>query len=47
MQVYLEKNIISELMVNNIILIDAIIGETESGENLGFFFIKKENNVYG
>ena len=47
LEVYLEKSLIPELMINNIILIDAIIGETNSDENLGFFFIKKQNDVYG
>ena len=47
LQVYIEKSLINELMKNNLILIDALIGETKNSEKIGLLFIKKDNNVYG
>ena len=47
LQVYIEKSLINELMKNNFIVIDALIGETKNSEKIGLLFIKKENNVYG
>ena len=47
LQVYIEKSLINELLKNNLIVIDAIIGETKNSEKIGLLFIKKENNVYG
>ena len=47
LQVYIEKNELNELMKKNIIVIDALIGETKNNEKIGLLFIKKDNNVYG
>lgn len=45
--VYIEKNELNELMKKDLIVIDAIIGETKNNEKIALLFIKKDNNVYG
>ncbi len=47
-EVYIEKNLVKELMNQKpIIIIDAAIGKTKQGDQIGMLFIKKNKNVYG
>jgi hypothetical protein len=46
-EVYIEKTIISELVNQDFLLIDAAIGELPDGEQFGMLFIKKDDSVYG
>ncbi|MHA1805756.1 MAG: hypothetical protein ACTSU4_14665 [Promethearchaeota archaeon] len=47
-EVYIEKNLVKELMNQKpMIIIDAAIGKTKQGDQIGMLFIKKNKNVYG
>ena len=45
-EVYIEKEIIPELINQEFILIDAAVGKLQNGEKFGLLFIKKDDNVY-
>ena len=45
-EVYIERDILPELINQNFILIDAAIGKLENGEKFGMLFIKKDDSVY-
>ena len=45
-KVFIEEEIIPELILKDEVLVDAALGEV-SGEKIAMFFIKKKDNVYG
>ncbi len=45
-EVYIENDLISEFMEEDLVLIDVAIGEL-NGEQIGLFIIKKQKDVYG
>jgi hypothetical protein len=45
-EVYIEKELLTELQEKKELLIDIAIGEV-NGEQIGFLFIKKKEDVYG
>ena len=45
-EVYIEKDIIPELINQTFILIDAAVGKLQNGEKFGLLYIKKDDNVY-
>ena len=45
-EVYIEKDILPELINQKFILVDAAIGKLENGEKFGMLFIKKDDSVY-
>ena len=45
-EVFIENSIVSELEQKDHIIIDAVVGEANSG-TIGMLFIKTESNMYG
>jgi hypothetical protein len=45
-KVFIEEEIIPELILKDEVLVDVALGEV-SGEKIAMFFIKKKDNVYG
>lgn len=45
-EVYIEKDIMPELINQQFILIDAAVGKLQNGEKFGLLYIKKDDNVY-
>ena len=45
-EVYIEKDIMPELINQHFILIDAAVGKLQNGEKFGMLFIKKDDDVY-
>ncbi|MFX0071393.1 MAG: hypothetical protein ACFFAO_09920 [Candidatus Hermodarchaeota archaeon] len=45
-KVFIENNILPELLEKDFILIDVAVGEVD-GNKVGLFFIKKREDVYG